>query len=180
MNNYKFRPFKIRLNEVKYILYTTYISVCPKKYTIPFYVVSHCIKWAKTSWAYSIHYTSLIFLVSELKMAVVCWYLTMLDPVYQTHTFEARINTYNKAEDPNPWRIINRKSGSRSSWPVWSWDGNLPDSSRIMSRERWFFITTTTVCPRSSDPLYLVSYYIKWVTTSWTYSMSDLQSCRAF
>ena len=28
---------------------------------------------------------------------------------------------------------------------------------------------THTVCPRSSDPLYLVSYYIKWVTTSWTY-----------
>ena len=24
-----------------------------------------------------------------------------------------------------------------------------------------------TVCPRSSDPFYIVSYYIKWVTTSW-------------
>mgnify|MGYP001295737045 CR=1 FL=1 len=24
--------------------------------------------------------------------------------------------------------------------------------------------------PRSSDPFYIVSYYIKWVTTSWTYS----------
>ena len=29
-----------------------------------------------------------------------------------------------------------------------------------------------TVCPRSSDPFYIVSYYIKWVTTSWTYSIS--------
>ena len=28
-----------------------------------------------------------------------------------------------------------------------------------------------TVCPRSSDPIYIVSYYIKWVTTSWTYSI---------
>ena len=28
-----------------------------------------------------------------------------------------------------------------------------------------------TVCPRSSDPIYIVSYYIKWVTTSWTHSM---------
>ena len=28
-----------------------------------------------------------------------------------------------------------------------------------------------TVCPRSSDPFYVVSYYIKWVTTSWTHSM---------
>ena len=24
------------------------------------------------------------------------------------------------------------------------------------------------VCPRSSDPFYIVSYFIKWVTTSWT------------
>ena len=25
-----------------------------------------------------------------------------------------------------------------------------------------------TVCPRSSDPFYIIPYYIKWVTTSWT------------
>ena len=29
---------------------------------------------------------------------------------------------------------------------------------------------TYTVCPRSSDPFCEVSYFIKWVTTSWTYS----------
>ena len=29
---------------------------------------------------------------------------------------------------------------------------------------------TTTVCPRSSDPSYIGSYYMKWGTTSWTYS----------
>ena len=28
-----------------------------------------------------------------------------------------------------------------------------------------------TVCPRSSDPFYIVSHCIKWVTTSWTYSI---------
>ena len=28
-----------------------------------------------------------------------------------------------------------------------------------------------TVCPGSSDPFYIVSYYIKWVTTSWTHSI---------
>ena len=28
-----------------------------------------------------------------------------------------------------------------------------------------------TVCPRSSDPFYVVTYYIKWVTTSWTHSI---------
>ena len=27
-----------------------------------------------------------------------------------------------------------------------------------------------TICPRSSDPIYILSYYIKWVTTSWTQS----------
>ena len=29
-----------------------------------------------------------------------------------------------------------------------------------------------TVCPRSSDPFYIVTYYIKLVTTSWTHSTS--------
>ena len=29
-----------------------------------------------------------------------------------------------------------------------------------------------TICLRSSDPFYIVSYYIKWVTTSWTHSRS--------
>ena len=28
-----------------------------------------------------------------------------------------------------------------------------------------------TVCPRSSDPFQIVTYYIKWVTTSWTDSI---------
>ena len=28
-----------------------------------------------------------------------------------------------------------------------------------------------TVCPKSSDPFYKVSYFIKWVTTSWTHSI---------
>ena len=29
----------------------------------------------------------------------------------------------------------------------------------------------STICPRSSDPFYVVCYYIKWVTTSWTHSI---------
>ena len=31
-------------------------------------------------------------------------------------------------------------------------------------------IGNNTVCPGSSDPFYIVSYYIKSVTTSWTQS----------
>ena len=30
----------------------------------------------------------------------------------------------------------------------------------------------TPVCPGSSGPFYIVTYYIKWVTTSWTHSSS--------
>ena len=43
-----------------------------------------------------------------------------------------------------------------------------------MSSRRQFTVLLdihTTVCPRSSDPFFIVSYYIKWITTSWTYSM---------
>ena len=30
--------------------------------------------------------------------------------------------------------------------------------------------TISPICPRSSYPIYIVSYCMKWVTTSWTYS----------
>ena len=33
-----------------------------------------------------------------------------------------------------------------------------------------------TICPKSSDPFYIVTYYIKWVTTSWTHSMYRFSS----
>ena len=32
------------------------------------------------------------------------------------------------------------------------------------------FLYHITMCPRSSDPFYVVTYSIKWVTTTWTYS----------
>ena len=32
-------------------------------------------------------------------------------------------------------------------------------------------IYTYTVCTTSNDPFYVVTYYKKWVTTSWTYSI---------
>ena len=32
------------------------------------------------------------------------------------------------------------------------------------------YMVICTVCPKSSDPFYIESYYIKWVTTSCTYS----------
>ena len=33
-------------------------------------------------------------------------------------------------------------------------------------------VDISTEVPRSSDPFYIVTYYIKWVTTSWTYGIT--------
>ena len=38
-------------------------------------------------------------------------------------------------------------------------------------------LSSVSVCPRSSDPFYIVSYYIESVTTSWTYSILDSYYC---
>ena len=37
-----------------------------------------------------------------------------------------------------------------------------------------------TICSRRSDPFYIVSYYIKWVTTSWTYSSIHYTVCTIY
>ena len=42
------------------------------------------------------------------------------------------------------------------------WEGR--DGKRITEMHN-------TICPGSSDPFYILTYYIKWVTTSWTYSL---------
>ena len=39
---------------------------------------------------------------------------------------------------------------------------------------RFFFLNT--ICPGSSDPFFIVSYYIRWVNTSWTHSTFLSQS----
>ena len=46
-------------------------------------------------------------------------------------------------------------------------DRNAPAKRQSMvSTER-----RGTVCPGNSDSFYIVSYYITWVTTSWTHSI---------
>ena len=54
--------------------------------------------------------------------------------------------------NPDEWR------GSSGVHRVKRWTLRPPRSKEI------------TVCPRSSYSFYIVSYYIIWVTTSWTYS----------
>ena len=34
---------------------------------------------------------------------------------------------------------------------------------------------TSTICPRSNYPFNIVTYYIKWVTSSWTYSIKHAE-----
>ena len=48
---------------------------------------------------------------------------------------------------------------------ICSMDSNLRENSLKIQIQ-----LLCTVCPRSSDPFTIVSYYMKWVTTSWTYS----------
>ena len=43
--------------------------------------------------------------------------------------------------------------------------------NRVKTRTSFCQSAVYTVCPRSSDPFYTVSYFIKWVTTSWTCSI---------
>ena len=37
--------------------------------------------------------------------------------------------------------------------------------------EKYIVWKMHTLCPRSSNPFYIATYYIKWVTTSWTHSI---------
>jgi len=39
-----------------------------------------------------------------------------------------------------------------------------------------FTLYVHTVCPRSCDPFHIVSYFIEWVTTSWTYNTLHIQA----
>ena len=42
-----------------------------------------------------------------------------------------------------------------------------------IAAEGKFLIAYYTVCPRSSDPFYIVGYYKNLETTSWTYGTSS-------
>ena len=36
----------------------------------------------------------------------------------------------------------------------------------------FFVLNLYTICPKSSDPIPIVTYYIKWATTAWTHSIN--------
>ena len=39
----------------------------------------------------------------------------------------------------------------------------------LFDKYAYFVEETATVCPRNNDQFFVVTYYITWVTTSWTY-----------
>ena len=50
-------------------------------------------------------------------------------------------------------------------------------AQKVIKREKKFRQNSAaggdnTICPRSIDPFYVISYYIEWVTKSWTHSRS--------
>ena len=88
----------------------------------------------------------------------------------------------------SPTYIMSKKScivtyyikSDNTSWTysiVWE-KLELKLKGKIKKRERqeenrnlsWLY----TICPGSSYPFYIVSYYIKWVTPSWTHSSHQI------
>ena len=56
-----------------------------------------------------------------------------------------------------------------------------PRVHHVLERSNAAFISYGfTMCPGSSDPFYIVTYYIIWVITSWTYSMITANMDGAF
>ena len=51
-------------------------------------------------------------------------------------------------------------------------EGYTPGIDRISTRTNYFMYWANTICPRSSAPFYIVTYYMKWVATSWTDGIS--------
>ena len=59
----------------------------------------------------------------------------------------------------------------------WPYDAPTPTDSFIGLKIIQLRVPEShTLCPRSSDPFYVVSYNMKWVTTSWTYSIYHLHT----
>ena len=49
-----------------------------------------------------------------------------------------------------------------------------------IKQRKTYILQRYTICQGSSDPFYTVSFYIKWVTTSWTHSIYTIQGLILF
>ena len=57
---------------------------------------------------------------------------------------------------------------------LWNLAVNLHPLYIVSRLQRFEKDIINTICPRSSYPIYTVTYYIKWVTTSWTHGILGL------
>ena len=48
--------------------------------------------------------------------------------------------------------------------------GHTVRKQKVRSAKAVSDVKATTVCPKGLDLFYIVTYYTKWVKTSWTYS----------
>ena len=48
---------------------------------------------------------------------------------------------------------------------------DMRNRENIISRSNLAILKQATICPGSSEPFYIVTYCINWITTSWTYSI---------
>ena len=100
------------------------------------------------------------------------------DPVF---FFFRESDPVNPRPDPKPW--LRCTAGFLLEIPRFSLSLSDRNWTRLFleigvhsSCSRGFNVTTNihTICLRSSDPFNIVTYHIKWVTTSWTYSTSGV------
>ena len=71
----------------------------------------------------------------------------------------------------NSWQFLGSFSEVRATLSLRLPDGSIHRQNSIIMRGMDFsHLVVNTVCPGSSVPFYIVTYCIKWVTTSWTHS----------
>ena len=143
------------------VLYT----VCPRS-SDPLYIVTYYMKRVTNSWTYCFFQNSRVPRnESSVSVAFIQWLASITE----------RINQANSAPVQSVFLTFGFRSGSLLNVILLSKQEFLHCHLKKHFLCNIFFhiniYVPCTVCPRSSDPFYVVTYYIKWVTTSWTYSI---------
>ena len=99
------------------------------------------LNWSKAFWNWAKH-----FYCSAL------WYCKKFCPFFVDNAIQKRTRLLGHAVPEKEIILLVIVLYVRQGW------------RHLIQRE-----TSCTVCPGSSDPFDIVSYYIKWVTTSWTH-----------
>ena len=63
-----------------------------------------------------------------------------------------------------------RHSANNPYYPIYA---IIDVSSTVYLPRSIYQHNSDTICPRSSDPIHIVTYYIRWVITSWTQSNNN-------